>query len=166
MKVRDGLVVDDYLITESGEVYSLKYGSERLLKHVNDGGGYSQVSFAVSKDVNKSCRVSNKVHILVYLNYVGDIPKGMTINHVDGDKSNNHYTNLQLVTHKENSDHAVKGLLRDTKRKLTQEQARAIRTLRCVGHPVREISKKFGVSYKAVYQILNHVTYREGSQCT
>lgn len=52
-------------------------------------------------------RFRNKyVHRLVYEAYVGDIPEGMTVDHIDGDKLNNHHSNLQLLSPEDN---AIKG---------------------------------------------------------
>lgn len=48
------------------------------------------------------------VHRLV-ATYFCPNPEGKaTVNHIDGDKSNNHYTNLEWMTHGENQLHAAK----------------------------------------------------------
>lgn len=47
---------------------------------------------------------SVKVHRLVYMTFVGEIPEGMQIDHIDGDASNNNLDNLRCVSPKENSN--------------------------------------------------------------
>jgi hypothetical protein len=42
------------------------------------------------------------IHRLVYMHFIGDIPDGYIIDHIDENKSNNHVSNLQLLTTKEN----------------------------------------------------------------
>lgn len=42
------------------------------------------------------------VHSLVAQAFLGDRPKGMVIDHIDGNRFNNHYTNLRYCTQKEN----------------------------------------------------------------
>ena len=42
------------------------------------------------------------IHKLVYLTFVGDIPKGMTVDHIDGNCLNNNVNNLRCVTYSEN----------------------------------------------------------------
>ena len=48
------------------------------------------------------------VHRLVYEAFVGEIPKGYEVDHIDGDKNNNHYSNLEAVTPSENVKRAYK----------------------------------------------------------
>lgn len=53
-----------------------------------------------------------KVHRLVAIAFCDGFKKGLSVNHIDGNKLNNHYTNLEWCTHQENSKHAFEtGLL-------------------------------------------------------
>ena len=45
------------------------------------------------------------VHRLVYLIFVAPLEDGMVVCHVDGNKQNNHFTNLLQATQKENISH-------------------------------------------------------------
>ena len=42
------------------------------------------------------------VHVWVYLTFVGDIPKGMEVNHLDENPKNNRLDNLNLLNHGDN----------------------------------------------------------------
>lgn len=48
--------------------------------------------------------ISKGVHVWVYLTFVGEIPDGLEVNHIDEDKHNNRLDNLNLMTPKENSN--------------------------------------------------------------
>lgn len=59
----------------------------------NDSYGYKQIG----------CKYKMyRVHILVYQTFIGEIPEGYQVNHIDEDKTNNRVGNLNLMTHKEN----------------------------------------------------------------
>lgn len=47
------------------------------------------------------------VHRVVYEAFVGEIPKGLEINHIDENKTNNCVENLEAVTHLENVRHGT-----------------------------------------------------------
>lgn len=47
------------------------------------------------------------MHRIVALAFIGLNPKGLEVNHRDGNKTNNHASNLEYVTHKNNMKHAV-----------------------------------------------------------
>lgn len=50
-----------------------------------------------------------RIHRLVALHFIeNDDPNKTIVNHKDSNRLNNHYTNLEWVTYKENADHAVK----------------------------------------------------------
>jgi len=46
------------------------------------------------------------VHRLVWEAFNGPIPKGLTINHLDGNRENNHLSNLETATMREQMVHA------------------------------------------------------------
>lgn len=99
-------VFENYLVSDTGIVRNKKSG--RILKISTSPKGYK---FYQLRENGKSKTIL--VSRLVYQKFVGEIPDGYDINHIDGDKSNNHYSNLEAITHHENVLHAVKiGLIK------------------------------------------------------
>ena len=82
---------DYYFISKDGEIYSTYKNG--LLKHYVDHDGYHRV------DIHGR---HTKVHILVYKTWIGEIPRGKQINHIDDNKDNNDVSNLYLGTQQEN----------------------------------------------------------------
>lgn len=81
---------DNYLINEYGIVVNAK------LKRICKGSlrnGYLRVYLG---DKN------HNVHRLVYSNFVGPIPPDCVIDHIDGNRTNNHYLNLRAVSQSQN----------------------------------------------------------------
>lgn len=62
--------------------------------------GYIRVMLSDGKASRRST-----VHKLVAEAFIGEYPDGKVINHIDEDKSNNHYKNLEYITQKENVNH-------------------------------------------------------------
>lgn len=55
----------------------------------------------------KNARI--QFHRLVYMYHTKEfIPENLYINHIDGNKCNNHFSNLELVTQSENIQHAYR----------------------------------------------------------
>ena len=96
-----------------------------------------------------------KVHRVVAAAFIGPCPKGLEVNHKDGDKLNNVPENLEYVSHRENMHHAIGAGLFDPyevvskgelhwNSKLTPMAVRVIRRLR--GRiKQKEIAALFGV---------------------
>lgn len=119
------------------------------------------------------------VHRLVYETWVGPVPGGLTINHKDGRKRNNHVNNLEVLTSAENSRHAAAlGLLATGDRngarlhpdrvprgsaagpaKLTEEQVVAIRTARAAGERLSALSARYGVSGAQISRIVHRACW-------
>lgn len=81
----------NYYVSADGKVYS-KY-SKKILKPNLTSDGYLRV------DIHQKHMT---IHKLVYLTWIGELEKGVQINHKDDNKLNNHYTNLYAGTQKEN----------------------------------------------------------------
>jgi hypothetical protein len=97
---------EHYSVDEYGVVINEKTG--RIRKKGKNKKGYELVMLS-----NNGITKSFVVHRLVYECFVGEIPDKLEINHIDANKSNNHISNLELVTHTENIQKAVEmGLFR------------------------------------------------------
>lgn len=89
-----------YTLHKDGKVFS-KYTS-RFLKPTTDTTGYPIVIL-----VNKSGKFKKSVHRLLAECYLPNPSGKPQVNHKDGDKTNHSLENLEWVTAKENSKHAI-----------------------------------------------------------
>lgn len=97
-----------YKVSNLGRVLSLNYqntGRPRVLTPVKHHGGYLLVHLGQNK--------IKMVHTLVAEAFVENEHGKRIVNHIDGNKHNNAASNLEWVTYRENSDHAIKTGLRD-----------------------------------------------------
>jgi hypothetical protein len=57
-------------------------------------------------NLSNNCKHSNQyAHVLVAKAFIGDIPKGYEVNHIDKNRANNHVSNLEIVSHRANVLH-------------------------------------------------------------
>jgi len=101
----------DYWISNEGIVYSTKIsprynpkGVMRVLRPRTHPSGYLYIGCFKGKGPNK-VRLWRRVHRVVAQTFIGKIPKGKEINHLDGDKHNNNINNLEIVTRQQNITH-------------------------------------------------------------
>lgn len=76
---------------------------EKLIAKTKDKKGYIRVS--LSKGYNHKCPLLHRLVAETFIPNPNDKPQ---VNHIDGNKSNNCVDNLEWVTNKENTQHAVK----------------------------------------------------------
>lgn len=112
-----------------------------------------------------------RFHRLVYMYHTREfIPEGLYINHIDGNKQNNHYNNLELVTPSENMKHAYQTGLNVPPRlfgefvgtaKLTNDQvAQFRREFKAKEKTVKDIATEVGMSITAAYDMLLGHTWK------
>lgn len=125
---------------------------------LNDANGdYLRITFACGPKKFKT----HLVHRLVVKAFIGDIPNGMDVNHIDGNTNNNCADNLEIVTKKRNTQHAIEiGLFdingeKNPMAKLSNEQAKEIRRLVASGLTGREVARQFCVSPATVSGIVS-----------
>ena len=75
------------------------------LQHDKDGYPVFMVWSSVTHPLDgKRCKL-HKVHRAVAQTFIGAIPPGMVINHLNGVKQDNHLNNLQITTISDNTQH-------------------------------------------------------------
>ena len=171
--VRGKIYANRYIVTDDGQVFAMNYRNRQLIGRLRPYrcpkercGGYLHVSINGRR---------KDVHRLVAECFV---PKpageGLEVNHKDGDKLNNHASNLEWVSHLENVRHAYRtGLItgaqiarnaahpHPTMRTITAETAKRIKRLICDGHPDCVIREMLGVKEGIVAMIRQNKTYKE-----
>lgn len=83
---------------------------ERILKGKINSNGYHQVELFASNNSRQLL-----IHRIVALLFKQPLHHCHEVNHKDGDKLNNHESNLEWVTHQANIDHAVATGLKNSK---------------------------------------------------
>lgn len=76
----------------------------KLILSAGKGGSYLTVALN---------RKSQYVHRLVAIHFIPNPENKKCVNHIDGNKLNNHIGNLEWATHSENNSHAIRTGLKD-----------------------------------------------------
>lgn len=153
-QVKPGL----YFIEENGQIYSK--AKKGYITQKYDKDGYLQVSLQKNEG-GRNNKVCYRVATLVIYSFIGPPPpnlKDPTINHIDGNKTNNNYTNLEwmersinskirFITAKEEHNGAAK---------LTYDKVHQIcQLLADTNLTTQEIGDKLNISKSAINNILS-----------
>ena len=88
-----------YEVLEDGKIWS--YSRNKFLKTQTNQKGYKFITLIDNEGIKKWYQV----HRVIYESVTGEqIPEGMQINHINEDKADNRFCNLNLMTPKENSN--------------------------------------------------------------
>lgn len=159
---------DRYEVSNDGQVRSLRWRKglkagdtePKIKKHFVTGPGYQNVKLWDGKR-----HFTALVHRLVYEAFVGPIPPGIDVHHIDHDPSNNCVDNLTLATRRANIREAIKrgthvsvnpvvGELHNRAR-LDDIQIMWMRQLSDEGKSPKELAQIFNVSHQSVWRILS-----------
>ena len=111
-----------YAISNYGRIKNIT--KDRLLSPINNGVGYYRVELR-RNNVGKK----QYIHRMVAEAFLLNPHKKAEVNHKDGNRSNNHVSNLEWVTSSENTKHAVyKGTLKAWGNKAKPIEAISIET--------------------------------------
>lgn len=97
-------IFNKYIINRMGFIWNRRF--KRLLTPGKNARGYMRVHLYLNKQTK-----SFFVHRLVALKYVKNPDNKPHVNHIDGDKLNNYYKNLEWCTPLENTRHALENKL-------------------------------------------------------
>jgi hypothetical protein len=156
-----------YYATESGDVY--RYGKEvhrrkqlyYRLKPFKHKSGYMRVNLRLRGKQKQA-----NVHSLVCAAWSGERPANMHgTRHLDGDKGNNHASNLKWGTGSDNaSDRTRHGKTvcgeASHLSKLTVDDVIQVREKHALGQRVCDIAREFGMSWSAIGEIVNRNTWK------
>ena len=90
-----------YQISTLGNVKSLKWNKERVLKPCPNKDGY----YTLNLSKKGKCSLK-KVHQLMAITYLDHNPCGMkkVVNHINFNRQDNRIENLEIITHRENTN--------------------------------------------------------------
>lgn len=151
--------VPNYEVSNLGRVRRSAPGRKtyvgRVLNQVTLKIGY----YAVAPVINGKNKTTY-VHELVADAFIGKRPEGASVNHKDGVKTNNVFTNLEYTTHAGNMRHAAQtGLLKRGEdhggSKLTEIEVVNLRADRTLGISFSKLAAKYGVSIATAFNVVN-----------
>jgi hypothetical protein len=163
-----------YTVNNAGRVMSV----ERMIKRENStpmfisgkelkpffGDGYKFVKLNKGKSSKTTA-----VHRLVALAFIPKPDGCNCVNHIDGNKTNNHVSNLEWTTQSENMKHAWRTkLCTGTKKelgemhhqaKLTNEQVAEARRRYAAGERAKVLAEEYGITRTAFHNMLTGKTW-------
>ena len=148
-----------YDITDDGIVISLNYnntGTEKELKQRFNRSGRAYVNLCINGKYN-----SHLIHRLVAETFIPTEDSTLEVNHIDGEKKNNHLENLEWISREENIKHGVSNNLfplefKNAKCKLSDVKVREIREKYIpFKYTMSMLAQEYNVSKKLICDIIN-----------
>lgn len=137
------IINDRYSVDEYGGVFD-KY-NKKYLKHFNNGFGYEYVMLSLNGKYKQY-----KVHRLVANAFIPNPENKPFVNHIDCNRGNNYYKNLEWCTQKENINYAqrVNSSFNDRNKKVKQydKENNLINTYESIS----EASRKTGITIASI----------------
>lgn len=134
---------NEYSIAKDGRILSKL--TDQYVRTSIDSNGYLKVT--LWKD---GARQTARVHILVAQQFIPNPDNLPVINHIDGDKTNPNYTNLEWCTQQENVQHAFRtGLTTKTSNK------KVVRGDGRVYGSLTEAAKENGITKSAISKAIH-----------
>lgn len=146
-----------YWIEDNGVVYYYKNSIQFVkMKPASDKKGYLHISLYSNSGIRKTFLI----HRLVAELFCDNPDNYKYVNHLDGDKSNNHANNLEWCNNSHNLRHAYKNGLKSAKgmkngrAKFTNELIEQVRLDFTEGISRKDLSIKYNISYSHIVSIL------------
>lgn len=149
-----------YMITSLGRVITVKSDNHSIMKPCINKRGYHKIA------LYDKGRLTLYIHRLVGCAFVDNPDNKNQINHIDGNKTNNNFNNLEWCTAKENTQHAFKTQLncnqgeKNVNAKLTAEQVLEIRMLLKHKLAIKKVAGMYNVSTGAICAIKYNKTWK------
>lgn len=134
-----------YIITYSGKVYNNFTGVEMKQK---DTLGYKAVALRYFDGIESRQKI-HKIHRLVAEYFIPNPKKLPMVNHINGNKTDNRVINLEWCTNKENTIHAYRTQLHETKINLNNGQC-IIDLIEKFNYNYADVSELFGIKRQTI----------------
>ena len=152
---------------KNGDTYERFIKGRILSRNKDNGNGYLIVNLSAGAFVESR---NEYVHILVAKHFIENTENKPTVNHIDGNKSNNNLENLEWATYSEQLIHAYDNNLRGiTITKLQGESCKSSKLKKSqvlevlkmlVYNTDSEIAEIYGVCRKTINNIRNNKTWK------
>lgn len=163
--LKDGLAVrlernTDYVVCADGEIYRLTKKGPKKINGNPRATGYHAVT--ISDGIT---RKDFLIHRLVAEHFIENPDKLPVVNHDDGDKSNNHYQNLNWSTYQDNTLHAFNtGLMKvgndHPRAKLREKDVIEMKERHATGESINSLASDYDVSWSTVRNAINGITWK------
>lgn len=181
MEWRNIIGFDNYQVSESGDVKSIDHFSEyecngKMIKRLQKGKtlakgihGTGYIVYVLMSNENKKTLRAHRIVAKAFIKNENSLKN--VVNHKDGNKHNNHYSNLEWVTMQENNIHAYETNLKQgknialsvlSKTNLTIEDIRFIRSNYKAYDPkfgAKPMAEKFKTTKSTISEIANYKRY-------
>lgn len=135
-----------YQISTYGNVKSLKYGKERILKPAKTWDGYLQVDL-----YNQGNKKTHLIHRLVAMAFIENPQNLPQVNHKDEDKTNNRVSNLEFCTAAYNNNY---GTHNQRMAESKSKQVLCIETGK-IYHSAKEVQRELGFDNSNILKCIN-----------
>lgn len=127
----------------------------KILSNARDVQGYERINLC-----KNSYGAPKKIHRLVAEAFIGELPYGLTVNHIDGIKHNNNASNLEIISRGANISHSFKVIKTQSvvgelnpRAVLTEEKVLDIRKRLKKGCRPSDLVAEFGVTKHTISNI-------------
>lgn len=156
-------IVKNYFVTEDGKVFNKNGLHRKTYAHPN---GYEIFPYWLDGKFK-----TTPVHRLVAKAYIPNPENKPCVNHIDGDKMNNHVSNLEWVTYSENTIHALELGLKIPEQgedvhnaSMSNDTCRLVCEMMQNGQRNKEISEALGISNIVLKHIRQGLSWKHISK--
>ena len=147
----------EYFIYDTGRVENNK---GEIIPGRIKSNGYSNIRMSIK---NSKKRKYISTHRLVALHFVPNTENKKEVNHLDGNRINNYYSNLEWVTSSENKKHTYKVGNRSqsgSKNNHSKLSENDVLEIRKSNLSIKELSKIYKVDRETIRRIVNKKTWK------